>query len=29
MREILQQTFTDALVLLWEGEPLVEIADAV
>ena len=29
MREILKQTFTNALVLLREGEPFVEIADAV
>ena len=29
MREILEQTFTNALVLLREGEPFVEIADAV
>ena len=29
VREILTQTLTNALVLLREGEPLVEIADAV
>ena len=29
MREILQQTLTNALGLLREGEPFVEIADAV
>ena len=28
MREILEQTFTNALALLREGEPFVEIADA-
>ena len=29
MRELLQQTFTNALVLLREGEPFVEIVDAM
>ncbi|MDE0007500.1 MAG: DUF5615 family PIN-like protein [Gammaproteobacteria bacterium] len=29
MREILEQTFTNALVLLRDGEPFVEIADPV
>ena len=29
MREILQRTFADALVVLRDGEPFVEIADAV
>ena len=28
MREILKHTFTNALALLREGEPFVEIADA-